>query len=123
MPSKTVLASLKEDIGLAGRFSSGRKRLDNNDDDTPPVGPTDILFGVPPAMKESQITAMLGILERVDARHQWESYEEKRKEEAANREAEERQQMHAMDWHEFTVVEVINFTEEVNCVLRLACVS
>lgn len=106
MPDKATLSRLKEDVGVAGRFTSGAA-----DTQQPGVKPTDVLQG-PQALPPHQMTAMLGVLERVAARQRWEDYEERRKQEKAKEEAEDRQQMHALDWHEFVVVEVINFSEE-----------
>ena len=53
-------------------------------------------------------------------RYEWEKAESKKHEEKEKERAEEREQMAMIDWHEFVVVETIEFTAEDDTLARQA---
>eukprot|EP00914_Ancora_sagittata_P007536 GHVO01014762.1.p1 GENE.GHVO01014762.1~~GHVO01014762.1.p1 ORF type:complete len:350 (-),score=71.67 GHVO01014762.1:166-1215(-) len=52
------------------------------------------------------------MLERIRSRHHWEMQEEDDRKEKETKEAGERAQQLSVDWHDFVVVKVIEFTDE-----------
>lgn len=102
LPDKASISRLKEDVGVV------RKTIGT----APYMSDAKLVDGVWQIPKP-RYGALFNILHRVHERQRWEAFEEKQKEEKEKREAEKLELMQAMDWHEFTVVEVIEFTEEV----------
>ncbi|PFH38304.1 surp module domain-containing protein [Besnoitia besnoiti] len=71
---------------------------------------------LPPPEQMEKITDISGssqqALSRCVKRYAWEAEQEKKRKEKEEKHAEERIQMQAIDWHDFFIVETIDFTEE-----------
>ncbi|EPR63589.1 surp module domain-containing protein [Toxoplasma gondii ME49] len=71
---------------------------------------------LPPSEQMEKISDIAGstqkTLSRCVKRYAWEADQEKKRKEKEAKQAEERVQMQAIDWHDFFIVETIDFTEE-----------
>ncbi|CBZ55903.1 hypothetical protein NCLIV_063290 [Neospora caninum Liverpool] len=71
---------------------------------------------LPPAEQMEKITEVAGstqkALSRCVKRYAWEADQEKKRKEKEAKQAEERVQMQSIEWHDFFIVETIDFTEE-----------